>query len=200
MPALTNSRNVHTLKRDFMGIGLFLAAIWGVFVLDQFLPLEAFGLVPRHFQGLVGIVAMPFLHGSLGHLIGNTIPLAVTLLLLAGSRANSKIIVVLIALLSGAGLWLFGRTALHIGASGLVFGLIAFHIFAGYFERRMRSISIALVVGFLYAGTLFQGVMLLQKGVSWDGHLMGVLAGALVALLMSKTLKNDSRMSGWKAS
>jgi len=200
MPALTNSRNVHTLKRDFMGIGLFLAAIWGVFVLDQFLPLEAFGLVPRHFQGLAGIVAMPFLHGSLGHLIGNTIPLAVTLLLLAGSRANSKIIVVLIALLSGVGLWVFGRTALHIGASGLVFGLIAFHIFAGYFERRMRSISIALVVGFLYAGTLFQGVMLLQKGVSWDGHLMGVLAGALVALLMSKTLKNDSRMSGWKAS
>ena len=200
MPALTNSRNVHTLKRDFMGIGLFLAAIWGVFVLDQFLPLEAFGLVPRHFQGLAGIVAMPFLHGSLGHLIGNTIPLAVTLLLLAGSRANSKIIVVLIALLSGAGLWLFGRTALHIGASGLVFGLIAFHIFAGYFERRMRSISIALVVGFLYAGTLLQGVLPLQKGVSWDGHLMGAFAGALVALLMSKTLKNDSRMSGWKAS
>jgi membrane associated rhomboid family serine protease len=183
-----------------MGIGLFLAAIWGVFVLDQFLPLEAFGLVPRHFQGLAGIVAMPFLHGSLGHLIGNTIPLAVTLLLLAGSRANSKIIVVLIALLSGAGLWLFGRTALHIGASGLVFGLIAFHIFAGYFERRMRSISIALVVGFLYAGTLLQGVLPLQKGVSWDGHLMGAFAGALVALLMSKTLKNDSRMSGWKAS
>ena len=200
MPALTNSRNVHTLKRDFMGIGLFLAAIWGVFVLDQFLPLEAFGLVPRHFQGLAGIVAMPFLHGSLGHLIGNTIPLAVTLLLLAGSRANSKIIVVLIALLSGAGLWLLGRTALHIGASGLVFGLIAFHIFAGYFERRMRSISIALVVGFLYAGTLLQGVLPLQKGVSWDGHLMGAFAGALVALLMSKTLKNDSRMSGWKAS
>jgi len=200
MPALTNSRNVHTLKRDFMGIGLFLAAIWGVFVLDQFLPLEAFGLVPRHFQGLVGIVAMPFLHGSLGHLIGNTIPLAVTLLLLAGSRANSKIIVVLIALLSGVGLWVFGRTALHIGASGLVFGLIAFHIFAGYFERRMRSISIALVVGFLYAGTLLQGVLPLQKGVSWDGHLMGAFAGALVALLMSKTLKNDSRMSGWKAS
>ena len=200
MPALTNSRNVHTLKRDFMGIGLFLAAIWGVFVLDQFLPLEAFGLVPRHFQGLAGIVAMPFLHGSLGHLIGNTIPLAVTLLLLAGSRANSKIIVVLIALLSGVGLWVFGRTALHIGASGLVFGLIAFHIFAGYFERRMRSISIALVVGFLYAGTLLQGVLPLQKGVSWDGHLMGAFAGALVALLMSKTLKNDSRMSGWKAS
>jgi membrane associated rhomboid family serine protease len=172
-----------------MGIALFLASIWIIFVLDRFLPLEAFGLVPRQFRGLAGIVAMPFLHGNLGHLIGNSIPLAVTLLLLAGSRANSKVIVVLIIVLSGIGLWLFGRTALHIGASGLVFGLIAFHIFAGYFERRLRSVAIALVVGFLYAGTLFQGMLPLQEGVSWDGHLIGATAGALVALLTSKTLR-----------
>ncbi len=191
MSNLVNSRNVHTLKRDFIGIALFLAAIWTVFVLDRFLPLEAFGLVPRHFRGLVGIVAMPFLHGNFGHLLGNSIPLVVTLMLLAGSRANSKVIVVLIILLSGAGLWLFGRTALHIGASGLVFGLISFHLFAGYFEHRLRSVAIALVVGFLYASTLFQGVLPLQKGISWDGHLMGVIAGALVALLMSKTLKGN---------
>ena len=197
MSTLANSRNIHTIKRDFIGIALFLAAIWIVFVLDRFLPLEIFGLVPRHFRGLVGIVAMPFLHGNLGHLIGNSIPLVVTLSLLAGSRANSKVIVALIIVFSGLGLWLFGRTALHIGASGLVFGLIAFHIFAGYFERRLRSIVIALVVGFLYATTLFQGVLPMQKGVSWDGHLIGAIAGALVALLMSKTLKNNRRSSSW---
>ncbi len=199
MSTLANSRNVHTIKRDFIGIGLFLAAIWIVFVLDRFLPLEIFGLVPRHARGLVGIVAMPFLHGDFRHLLGNSIPLAVTLLLLAGSRANSKVIVVLIIILSGLGLWLFGRTALHIGASGLVFGLIAFHIFAGYFERRLRSIAIALVVGFLYVTTLFQGVLPMQKGVSWDGHLIGAIAGALVAFLMSKTLKNNFRSSSWTA-
>ena len=197
MYTLANSRNVHTIKRDFIGIGLFLAAIWIVFVLDRFLPLETLGLVPRHARGLVGIVAMPFLHGDFRHLLGNSIPLAVTLLLLAGSRANSKVIVLLIIVLSGLGLWLFGRTALHIGASGLVFGLIAFHIFAGYFERRLRSIAIALVVGFLYATTLFQGVLPMQKGVSWDGHLIGAIAGALVALLTSRTLKNNMRSSGW---
>jgi len=200
MSTLANSRNVHTIKRDFIGIGLFLAAIWIVFFLDRFLPLETFGLVPRHARGLVGIVAMPFLHGDFGHLLGNSIPLAVTLLLLAGSRANSKVIVALIIVLSGIGLWLFGRTALHIGASGLVFGLIAFHIFAGYFERRLRSIAIALIVGFLYATTLFQGVLPMQKGVSWDGHLIGAIAGALVALLISKTLKKNLRPSSWTAS
>jgi len=189
MSALVDARNVHTVRRDFSRIAIFLAVIWVVFLIDRVLPLELLGLVPRTLDGLVGIVAMPFLHGDLAHLISNSVPLLVTLLLLAGSRANSAVIVVLIALLGGLGLWLFGRTALHIGASGLVFGLIAFHIFAGIFERRRQSVMIAVIVGFMYASTLFQGVLPLQPGVSWDGHLFGALAGALVALLGSRELK-----------
>ncbi len=132
MTSLVDRRNIHAIKRDLTGIAIFLAAIWIVFILDRFLPLEEFGLVPREPRGLIGIIAMPFLHGDFRHLLGNSIPLAVTLLLLAGSRANSNAIVALIVVLGGIGLWLFGRTALHIGASGLVFGLIAFHIFAGF--------------------------------------------------------------------
>ena len=193
MTNLVDSRNIHGIKRDLTGIAVFLAAIWIIFVLDRFLPLEEFGLVPREPRGLIGIIAMPFLHGDFRHLLGNSIPLAVTLLLLAGSRANSNAIVALIVVLGGIGLWLFGRTALHIGASGLVFGLIAFHIFAGFFERRLQSIIIALVVGLLYASTLLQGVLPLQQGVSWDGHLFGAIAGALVALLTSSMLKDEQR-------
>lgn len=193
MTSLVDSRNIHAIKRDLTGIAVFLAAIWIVFVLDRFLPLEEFGLVPREPRGLIGIIAMPFLHGDFRHLLGNSIPLAVTLLLLAGSRANSNAIVALIVVIGGIGLWLFGRTALHIGASGLVFGLIAFHIFAGFFERRLQSIIIALVVGLLYASTLLQGVLPLQQGVSWDGHLFGAIAGSLVALLTSSMLKDEQR-------
>lgn len=193
MTSLVDPRNIHGIKRDLTGIAVFLAAIWIVFVLDRFLPLEEFGLVPREPRGLIGIIAMPFLHGDFRHLLGNSIPLAVTLLLLAGSRANSNAIVALIVVLGGIGLWLFGRTALHIGASGLVFGLIAFHIFAGFFERRLQSIIIALVVGLLYASTLLQGVLPLQQGVSWDGHLFGAIAGTLVALLTSSMLKDEQR-------
>lgn len=189
---LVDARNVHSVRRDFGRIAAFLALIWIVFALDRVLPLESFGLVPRTLSGLSGVVAMPFLHGDFGHLMSNTVPLAVTLLLLAGSRANSGAIVVLITLLGGAGLWLFGRQALHIGASGLVFGLIAFHIFAGVFERRAQSIVISLVVGLLYASTLFQGVLPMQRGVSWDGHLFGALAGALVALLTARLLKQQT--------
>ena len=196
MKSLVDNRNVHTIKRDFIGIAIFLVAIWAVFVLDRFLPLEKFGLVPRDVGGLIGIIAMPFLHGDFGHLMSNTVPLAVTLLLLAGSRADSGAIVVLITLLGGLGLWLFGRNALHIGASGFVFGLIAFHIFAGIFEKRLSSIIITLVIGATYAGVLFQGVIPGQKGVSWDGHLFGAIAGALVALVTAKMLKDSNSSTG----
>jgi len=191
--SFVDSRNVHTIKRDFVSIAAFIAIIWIVFFLDQFMTLERYGLVPRDLHGLYGIVAMPFLHGDLSHIIGNTIPLAVTLFLLAGSRANSGAIVLLIIVLGGVILWLFGREARHIGASGLVFGLIAFHIFSGIFEKRFRSIVIAFVVGALYAGTLFNGVLPFQEGVSWDGHLFGAVAGVLVALFSAKLLVAETR-------
>jgi membrane associated rhomboid family serine protease len=186
---LIDSRNVHSIKRDLAGVGIFIAIIWIIFALDSFLPLETYGLVPRTFRGLTGIVTMPFLHGDFKHLLGNTVPLAVTMMLLAGSRANSGAIVVIITLLGGVGLWLFGRTALHIGASGLVFGLIAFHVCAGIFEKRLQSVVLSVVVGLLYASTILQGIVPFQRGVSWEGHLIGAIAGAFVALIVSRMLK-----------
>lgn len=193
MNALIDSRNVHSIKRDLIGVAAVIVIIWVIFALDYFLPLEQLGLVPRTFRGLIGILAMPFLHGDFKHLLGNTVPLAVTMLLLAGSRANSGGIVVLITVLCGAGLWLFGREALHIGASGVVFGLIGFHVFAGFFEQRLQSVIIAMVVGLLYASTVIQGVMPFQQGVSWEGHLIGAISGAIVALITAKMLRSDNQ-------
>jgi membrane associated rhomboid family serine protease len=179
------------MRRDLRAVIAFIAVIWVVFALDQVLPLELLGLIPRTFGGLTGVVAMPFLHGNFQHLMGNTIPLAITLLLLAGSRANSGAIVVLITVIGGLGLWVFGRSAIHIGASGLVFGLIAFHVFAGIFEKRFQSIAIAFVVGALYATTFIKGVIPMQEGVSWDGHLFGGIAGVLVSFVMAKVLRDE---------
>jgi membrane associated rhomboid family serine protease len=189
MSRLIDSRNVHSIKRDLTGVGIFIALIWIVFALDTFLELENYGLVPRTLNGLTGIVTMPFLHADFKHLLGNTVPLAVTMMLLAGSRANSGAIVTIITLLSGIGLWIFGRTSLHIGASGVVFGLIAFHICAGIFEKRLQSVVLSVVVGLLYASTILQGIVPFQPGVSWEGHLIGSIAGAFVALVVSRTLK-----------
>ena len=191
MSHLIDSRNVHSIKRDLAGVGIFIALIWIVFALDTFLGLENYGLIPRTLSGLIGIVTMPFLHADFKHLLGNTVPLVVTMMLLAGSRANSGAIVTIITLLSGIGLWIFGRTALHIGASGVVFGLITFHICAGIFEKRLQSVVLSVVVGLLYASTILQGVVPFQPGVSWEGHLIGSIAGAFVALVVSRMLKTS---------
>lgn len=178
--------HAHKIKDELLSYILFVIFIWVIFFFDRFLPLENFGLIPRHIDGLFGIVAMPFLHADMAHIVGNTLPLFVLLTLLAGSKANSQFIVVAIILVSGILLWLFGRTALHIGASGLVFGLAGFLIASGILEKRIIPLLVSAVVAFFYGSTLLAGVLPGQEGVSWDGHLLGVIAGILVAWVLLK--------------
>lgn len=172
----------HKIKDELRIIIFFIASIWVVFLLDIFLPLEQFGLRPRTARGITGIVAMPFLHADFRHIMSNTPPLLILLSLLAGSRANSKTIVFIIILLAGILLWLFGRgNALHIGASGLVFGLAGFLIASGIIEKRPLPLLISLIVGLIFGASLLSGILPTQKSVSWDGHLFGLVAGAVTA-------------------
>ena len=121
------SRESHAIRRELSGVILFIAAIWAVFLASLFFPgVDQYGVVPRRLIGLVGIPAMPFLHANLQHILSNTIPLFILLILLAGSRAASWEVVVFVSLLGGLLLWIFGREAVHIGASGLISGLTAF--------------------------------------------------------------------------
>ena len=179
--------HAHEVSRELRGILFFIIAIWIVFLADQLLPLERLGLVPRTLHGMPGIVVGPFLHVGLSHLVSNTIPLLVLLMLLAGSRSDSAVVVVSIIVFGGGLLWLFGRHARHIGASSLVFGLIAFLLVSGVLERRWSAILVALIVGLLYGTTLFTGIMPFQPGVSWDGHLFGAVAGVVTAWWLAKT-------------
>jgi len=192
MRSLTGKEHVHSFKNDLSGIALFVAVIWVVFIIDRFLPLEQLGMLPRSLRGLAGILTLPFLHANLQHIMANTVPLVVLLCLLAGSRANSIDIVVLISVIAGVLLWMFGQTALHIGASVLVFGLIGFLVCAGFFEKRLLSALIAIGVASVYGSTLVFGILPLQTGVSWDGHLFGAIAGGLVAYYISGDLKRGT--------
>jgi len=88
--------------------------------------------------------------------------------------------------LSGAILWVIGRSAIHIGASTIVYGLAAFLFFSGITRRDMRSIGLALIVVFLYGGSLSMGLLPVDTGVSWEGHLSGGIAGVITALLYRK--------------
>ncbi|MDP8924721.1 MAG: rhomboid family intramembrane serine protease [Chloroflexota bacterium] len=144
--------------------------------------LDAWGIRPRHVPGLWGVALAPFLHGGLGHLMANTIPLVSLgwLVMLRGVREFVGVSVA-VALLGGLGVWLFARPGtIHIGASVLIFGYLGFLLFRGYFERSFVSILVAVLVGVVYGGALW-GILPGQRGVSWEGHLFGFLAGALAA-------------------
>ena len=185
----------HTIRQEIHGVVLFVGAIWAVFLVSLVFPkLDQYGVIPRHTIGLVGIPAMPFLHLNLQHILSNTVPLCVLLVLLAGSRARSWEVVVWIILLGGLLLWVFGREAVHIGASGLISGLTAFLILSGFLEKRIVPLLIALLVGFLYGSSVLMGVVpRFGSEISWDGHLCGAIAGGIVACALASGPRSDSK-------
>ncbi len=186
--------NRHRIGEEINWILGLIIIIWIVFIADIFLPLEHLGLIPRDFGGLVGIVGMHFLHGSWYHLLSNTVPLLVLLVLLAGSKANSVSIVFVICLVGGIVLWFIGRSSLHIGASLLVFGLASFLVAAGFIEKRPIPLIISGIVMLIYGTSILRGILPFTPGVSWEGHISGLIGGAIAALtLIPKT--NNSRYS-----
>ncbi len=189
------------MRNELYGIGILILAMWLVFAVDLLIPaaLTEWGLRPRSMDGLFGVVLMPFLHGSLGHILANTLPLVVLLMLLSGSRVNNWEIVIAIVFISGLLLWVFGRNAIHVGASGLVFGLIAFLIISGVLEKRPLPLVISLLVGVMYGSSLLYGLIpSWGSNVSWDGHLCGVIAGALVAYGVTQLSKSERAMFAGK--
>ena len=147
------------------------------------------GMRPRQLVGLPGIVCSPFLHRDIGHLIANTVPFAVLgwLILLQDKfqgNGNFYTVTVTILLISGLGTWLFGRDAVHLGASGLVFGYIGFLLLSAYATGpRLLTIGVAVLVFWIYGSQLW-GLLPSadEKRVSWEGHLFGFVGGIVAAM------------------
>jgi len=174
------------MKRGAHPVVIVLLVMWLVLIVDQVIPadLTQLGVRPRTLRGLIGIPLMPWLHDGFFHLLQNTIPLAVLLVLTTASRQHAWPVILAIALGGASLLWVVGRSANHVGASGLVFGLISYLLVVGFRERRFRSLGIALLVGFLFGGTLIGGMIpSFGSNVSWDGHLCGAAAGLLVGFV-----------------
>ena len=97
-----------------------------------------------------------------------------------------------IIVLSGSLVWLLGREATHIGASGWIFGLWSLIIFNGFFERNFRSIILAVFVIFFYGGMVF-GVLPKDPRISFESHLFGAIAGFLFAYYHRKNNRKTRR-------
>lgn len=187
VPDMTNRDHMRAFFRRAAALVAFVALLWAVQVINWIIGYglnPAFGLIPRSLGGLDGVIAMPILHGSFAHLMSNMPPLLVMggLLMATTTRALLPVNAVVIGL--GGGLvWLFGSSAIHIGASGLVFGWFGFLVARGLVDRSPITLGATLVVGVLY-GSILWGVLPGQPGVSWEAHLFGAIAGAAAAFLV----------------
>ena len=164
----------------------FVALIW---LVDAFnwgldLELQRFGVRPRQFAGLPGILFAPLLHAGFDHLIANSLPLLVLGTAMLHLYPNSALRVLPTVYVGpGIAVWLFAGGGVHVGASGLVYGLVSYIFAAGLIRRDRRAIAASLLVSFVY-GTLAWGVLPIKPGVSWQTHLAAALIGVSMAIVL----------------
>ena len=168
-----------------IAVGAVVVGVHILNVLTQF-QLSRYGIYPRVLESLPHIYAAPFLHGSHGHLLNNIVGLGIfsTLCLLRTVRFYLWSSFFIISL-SGLLVWLFGRPAIHIGASGWIFGLWSLIIAMAWFDRRFINIVLAVFVIFFYGG-MFYGVLPGRPGISFEAHLFGAVSGVICALITAK--------------
>ena len=165
---------------------VLVLGIWLVWLAGWLLgwPMDDLGIEPRQLKGLVGILSAPLVHASFAHLMSNTLPLALlaTLMLYAYPRA-ARTALPMIWLLAGLGVWLFARSSVHVGMSGINHGLMFFLFLTGLLRRDRLGVAISLVVFFFYGGMLLT-VLPREEHVSFEYHLAGALAGVVAAILL----------------
>lgn len=178
---------------------LFVLSVWTVYWFEiRFdYSLSEFGIYPRTFEGFRGVFFSPFLHGSIEHLYSNTIP---AFLLIASLRyfyrENFWKVLGYGILLSGILTWMIGRESYHIGASGLIYVLVSFIFFKGIRSQYYRLVALSLVIIMVYGGMIWYVFPDVEEGISWEGHLAGLLTGFAMALFLKtpdykKFLKYD---------
>lgn len=145
-----------------------------------------FGIFPRSFKGLFGIISSPLIHGSFNHLFNNSVPIIILggLLFYFYKEIAFKVSV-WIYLMVGVWTWIYAREAYHIGASGVLYGLFSFLLISGFIRRNKQLISLSFAVIFLY-GSLVWGLFPIDIKVSFEAHVFGFIAGIILAIYYRK--------------
>jgi len=155
--------------------------------------LNGLGIYPRSIQGLVGILCAPFLHGSWWHFASNMLPFAVlSWLICQYSVQRFYSVFIFTALVGGLLVWMFARSNIHVGLSGVIYGLWGFILCYGIVRRSFKSIFIAIIVAFLYSGFIW-GVLPQRFHISFESHFFGALSGLFLGYKLAKAdkLKNQ---------
>ncbi|MBA4155166.1 rhomboid family intramembrane serine protease [Flavobacterium sp.] len=164
----------------------FVLAMWIVFWIEVRFKVDFgdYGILPRTWSGLRGILLSPFLHGDIKHLYNNSIPLLFLIALLRYFYREVSLQVLIFGILvSGFGTWLIGRENYHIGASGLIYVLVSFIFFKGIQTKYYRLVALSLVIVMLYGGTIWYIFPEVDNQISWEGHLAGFITGFLFSIL-----------------
>ena len=171
------------LRYSFLPGALFVGLMWYVFLLAEYFEanLTPLGLYPRRVFGLLGILTTPLIHGDLMHLLSNSFPLLIlpAIILISYPRLSVRIFV-WTYLLTGLGVWIFSRPAYHVGASGIVYGLVSFVFFSGVFRRDRGAVALSLIIIFLY-GSMLYGLFPSEERISWESHAIGGVMGMVLA-------------------
>jgi membrane associated rhomboid family serine protease len=200
-PDYTSSERARASFRLAFKLALaFVVIIWLIDIANWVLGLDLrrLGIRPRELAGLPGILLAPLLHGGPFHLAANSMPLLVLgtgmLYLYPGSALK-----VLPAIYLGPGIavWLFAGGGIHIGSSGLVYGLLGYVFLAGVIRLDRRAIGASLLVAFLY-GSMVWGVLPIQPGVSWESHLAGALIGLALAFPLRRLDVPPRKRYSWE--
>jgi len=141
------------------------------------------GIYPGRFSSLTGIITSPFIHSGVRHLFNNTLPLFIlgTALFYFYSQVSFRVLL-WITLLTGLAVWITGRPAWHIGASGIVYGLASFLFVSGIIRRHIPLMALSLLVVFVY-GEMVWGIFPgFRIDISWESHMLGAAAGVLLAV------------------
>ena len=139
------------------------------------------GIIPRRIIGLTGIIASPFLHSGFNHLFFNSVPLFLLLtFLLSFGIATAVCVTLTVMIMGGGAVWLFGRNAIHVGASGIIMGYMGYMLINAYHNPNVNSVILG-VVSFYYLGTILFSLVPSDVNESWEGHFFGFLAGVFAA-------------------
>lgn len=201
-PNYTSSERARANFRLAAKIALgFVALLWLIELLNWGLDWElaSVGVRPREIAGLPGILLAPLLHGGFAHLVTNSMPLLVLGTGMLHLYPNSALKVLPAVYLGpGIAVWLFGRaSSIHVGASGLVYGLVSYVFVAGVIRRDRRAIAASLLVSFLY-GSVMWGVLPIKPGVSWETHLAAALIGLVLAIALRRLDVPPRKRYAWE--